>query len=495
MKNESTDELTSAFYIQNDQLNKSEQAIGNAISSIVELQEGQAKHEQELDELEAQIELLMSNNSSAEVQNNSQSQSLDDLIQLSQEEIDDIENKYSNIATLESVDVGDDWESYLDSVRCYASKNNIDLKKDHLHDLLSPSEILEIEKNLKEEYTLKKPHCDKYDYMIASACGAIGGLIDVLFVGIPGKGVIGKFTDEKANSLIKGFAKLSGWNGANEGADPTKSAIGFLERKFKINYDQTNSEQLGNQIRMIPKNHHLKSLGHSPDVVGLFFSILNQFTSTSSFISDGRIITINTESFELEGGNFIAKIFAGFVNWLGHIFSDLGGCSGSAGRGSGVPIPFYNLFLLMDFGSFGENRLTFSRMAVKVFEEGYDLRHGAAMAIPVIFTELSIRVMWTAKSVFYHKNSWKESIPSTKVPELRRMLFIGHGFFCAIDITDAAFRSGGECIQFFLRMNLIAWIRFGHLGAQELRAYLMKDVMDLERLDDDLDKELKELLI
>ena len=85
----------------------------------------------------------------------------------------------------------------------------------------------------------------------------------------------------------------------------------------------------------------MKSLGHSPDIIGLFFSILNQFTSTSTFLSNGQLITIETNTYELQGHNFISKLFCGVTNWFGHIMSDIAGSSGAAGRGSGVVIPFY----------------------------------------------------------------------------------------------------------------------------------------------------------
>ncbi len=31
-----------------------------------------------------------------------------------------------------------------------------------------------------------KDQCDKYDYLAAVACGAVGGLMDIFFVGAPG---------------------------------------------------------------------------------------------------------------------------------------------------------------------------------------------------------------------------------------------------------------------------------------------------------------------
>ena len=40
---------------------------------------------------------------------------------------------------------------------------------------------------------LSKNKCDKYDYLAAVACGAVGGLIDIFLVGAPGESVLGKW--------------------------------------------------------------------------------------------------------------------------------------------------------------------------------------------------------------------------------------------------------------------------------------------------------------
>ena len=60
------------------------------------------------------------------------------------------------------------------------------------------------------------------------------------------------------------------------------------------------------------------------------------------------------------------------------------------------------------------------------------------------------------KSHFYHERSWKESIPSANIPEVRRMLLVGHGTLCIIDGADAAIRSGGDMVTFLSRTNLLA---------------------------------------
>ena len=224
---------------------------------------------------------------------------------------------------------------------------------------------------------LREDKCDKYDYLAAVACGAVGGLVDIFLVGTPGDSVLGKWTDSQVDNAVKGFAKLVGWNPSQAQTGNVASAIGFLERKYKVNYDQRHTADVGNAFNMSAKNHHMMSLSHSPDIVGLFFSILNQFTSTSSFIANGKIITIATDTYELQGGNFIAKLFCGVANWFGHIMSDIAGSSGArgnAGRGAGVVMPFYELFQFCKFGSFkvGNDRQDLATIATRAFQEGYD---------------------------------------------------------------------------------------------------------------------------
>ena len=311
--------------------------------------------------------------------------------------------------------------------------------------------------------------CDKYDYLIAVGCGAVAGLVDIFYVGAPGSS-LNKWTDSQVDKAVMSFAKLCGWSPRAGQEGNVSSAIGYLEKMFPVNYDQRHSGDVGGLLKMSAKNHHMKSLAHSPDIIGLFFSILNQFTSTATFLNEGQLITIKTENYELQGSNFVSKLFCGFVNWIGHIMSDVAGSSGAADRGSGIAIPFYELFQLCDFGSFqvGEHRNTLATVATKVFEEGYDFRFGLAMAIPVVMCELSIRFAWALKRHFYHKRPLGECIPSTSHDDLRIMLIVGNGTLCLMDGADAALRSGGNCVNFFLRLNIIAWFRLTYLVLKEV---------------------------
>ena len=186
--------------------------------------------------------------------------------------------------------------------------------------------------------------CDKYDYIAAVVCGAIGGMIDIFGVGSPGDSALGTWTDQQVDKAVMAFSRKMGWNPKERNVDNVKSAIGFLERNSRVNYDQRKPGDVNDLFNIAPKTHHMMSLAHSPDVVGLFFSILNQFASKSTFVVNGRLVTIFTDTFELKGGNFIMKIMCGVSNWIIHLMSDIAGSSGAHGRGTGIVMPFYEFF-------------------------------------------------------------------------------------------------------------------------------------------------------
>ncbi len=351
------------------------------------------------------------------------------------------------------------------------------------------------------ELLQKKDKCDKYDYITAVACGAIGGMIDIFLVGAPGDSVLGNWTDKQVDHTVMAFARHLGWNPKAKNSNNANSAIGFLEQRFKINYDQRKPSDVGNLFNIAPRTHHMMSLAHSPDIIGLFFSVLNQFTSTSSFFADGKLITIATDTYELQGGNFVTKIMCGIANWFGHLMSDVAGSSGAHGRGTGIVIPFYELFGLCKFGSFTtqNGQKDFSEIAMQAFTQGYDFRFGLAQAIPVVVTELSIRLIWALRRRFQYRMPIKECIPSMRHSELRVMLLIGNGTLCVMDGFDAAIRSGGNFLMFFMRINIVAWFRFAMLVIKEvfirigITDALQKYVEAFQRINEALQEYLKQL--
>ncbi|WP_392486137.1 hypothetical protein ACER0A_011035 [Haloimpatiens sp. FM7315] len=357
---------------------------------------------------------------------------------------------------------------------------------------------------MSEKYELLEGKCDKYDYAIAAFCGISAGLIDIFFVGEPKLSSLGKWTDNQTDNVVKKFAKMVGWKPRPGNEDNVASAIGFLENHFKVNYDHRSTTDVNGVFNMGTKNHHLKSLAHSPDIIGLFFSILDQFQGKASFLDNGQLIRIDANDQQLYGNNMVAKIFCGFCNWIGHLMSDVSGSSGgrgslNGGRGSGISMPFFELFQLCDFGQFqiGKDRQTLATLMTRAFQEGYDARFGATMAIPVIVNDLSIRLLWTVKRRFYNKKSWDECIPTNKHADLRAMILVGNGALCLMDGADAAIRSGGNALKFVLRLNMVAWFRLILLILKELSIRYGISYDDIkkeyEKINVALDKYLEQL--
>ena len=212
-------------------------------------------------------------------------------------------NKYSNIILDLSID--DDSFGFATSIDDALAQAEAEL--------VVLNETVESIKELK-------PQCDKLDYILAASSGALCGIIDIFFVEKPCESPLGDITDKWFANRTMDFAKLC--HPDKKEFDSLDSALRFLEKEFKVPYDQTGLGDAGRAVfDMNAKNHHFKSLAHNPSLLGLFFSILDQFSNTSHFVSDGQLISLQQADgkWEVQGGNVPSKLFCGFVNWFGHL--------------------------------------------------------------------------------------------------------------------------------------------------------------------------------
>lgn len=325
-----------------------------------------------------------------------------------------------------------------------------------------------------------KPDCDRLDYLLAACSGVLCGFIDIFLVGKPGESKLQKVSDDWVENRVKDFAGLCGWEG-----NDASSAIRFLEQKFKIPYDQRGCGDAGGGVfGLNPSNHHFKSLAHNPTLCGLFFSILDQFDNTSHFISDGELITLEDAdgTFRLQGSDVPSKLFCGFINWFGHLVSDVSGSSGGSGRGMGIPSPFWawtndiiavKRSLDIPVSDFDK---TVNELALQMYKEGFDFRFQMAQAIPVFINEMLVRFMYSTRRLIRYLNitnesncsfedMWRACEPFSNAT-VERMLTVAHGIFCLLDITDAVIRSflqgKGKFNpkEFLLRINVVGVGRF-----------------------------------
>ncbi len=367
------------------------------------------------------------------------------------------------------------------------SENRYEFAADiHTAENAAEIELAEITSALDENNTILKrmtPDCDKTDYILAACSGAICGVMDIFFVGAPGESSLGKITDLWFENRTKDFAKLCGWN--NKSNDSISSAIRFLEKEFKIPYDQRGAGDAASWVfDLTPKNHHFKSLGHNPTLLGLFFSILDQFSNTSHFVSGGELISLQEadNKFELHGNNLSSKLFSGFINWFGHLISDITGSSGSKRRGMGIPSPFWSwtndviaIKKKLDIPVVEFDK-SINEIALEIYKKGYDVRFQATQAIPIFINELLVRTFYSVRRLIRYflttqKGNrsfillWKSCEPFSNAT-VKRMLVVAHASFCLIDAGDAIARSfinGGvnfNVVELVMRLNIVGVGRF-----------------------------------
>ena len=264
--------------------------------------------------------------------------------------------------------------------------------------------------------------------------------------------------------------------------------LAFMRCCLKVPYDQTGLGDGGRAVfDLTAKNHHFKSLAHNPSLLGLFFSILDQFSNTSHFITDGQLISLQQadEKWELQGSNIPSKLFCGFANWIGHLISDVSGSSSSAAkenRGTGLPSPLWTwtndiIAIKSKLGlRVTETDKAMNELALNIFDKGYDTRFQTAQAIPVFLNELFVRLIYAIRRLFRYFSitpkpersfalMWKTCEPFSNAT-VKRMLTVAHGTFCLVDVGDAVGRSfvagGGafNAVEFVLRLNVVGVGRF-----------------------------------
>ncbi len=351
--------------------------------------------------------------------------------------------------------------------------------------LSAKQEYQQIDTQLSESLkTLKKltPECDKIDFTLSASCGALCSVLDIFLVGKPKKSPIGNITDKWFEDRTKDFAKMCGWEDNGKGLS---SAINHLEKTFKVPYDQRGAGDAGSIVYDLnPKNHHFKSLAHNPTLLGLFFSILDQFSTPnqSHFVTGGELIALQDadNTFKLQGNDVPSKLFCAIVNWFGHLISDISGSNGSTGRGMGIPSPFWawtNDIIAIKRSlniSVTEFDKSINELALNIYKEGYDIRFQAAQAIPVFVNEILVRLIYSVRRMMKYfvnvrKESysfnllWKECEPFSNAT-VNRMLTVAHGTFCLIDLSDAAVRgiaTGGNITEFVMHLNIVGVGKFG----------------------------------
>ena len=320
-------------------------------------------------------------------------------------------------------------------------------------------------------------HSDRVDNLVAVGSGLLAGLIDAFWVGEFNFERGKAWSNHTVNDFVMRTAKAQGYEG-----ERLDGAIKFLESKFPVPSDNI---WKGKDLGISAKSHHLDDLAHHPTPVGLFFSILTQFTKKGYFQNgEGTFlpIGIDEDGLDLIGADVSSKFFCGTVNWFFHLVSDMSGSNKTAGVGMGIPGPIVSL--LKELSTIpGLDRTGLPEKLKEVFvKERFDLRSEMAVmhelgrqAVPVMINEVLVRAFYFIRrfaSELKAKRSfsdieWKKTLPWNN-RTMTRMLTIATGTFTVVDLADAAIRagmkSGGNLAAFgaqlVLRVNFVGIGRF-----------------------------------
>ncbi|MBQ6831856.1 MAG: hypothetical protein IJO28_04390 [Oscillospiraceae bacterium] len=354
-------------------------------------------------------------------------------------------------------------------------------------------------------------HADGLDYAVSVISGLITGIIDSVFVGEwnfkNAKAITNQEVNNKVAEFVKKDPRYIPWcKNTSHGRNPRdpnrlESAIEFLEEHYHLPGD---GAYMSGSYGIRGVGHRLDDFCHHPTLIGLICSIAVQFTETTRYNhSGGKFIKIPIEVNQY--GNFVGtnkftKVMAGVINWCftcaktitnwkGHLMSDIA-------TSAGLPGPLLSLLKeLTRLPCFKDG--AFAETLRKAYENGigsggnkidlgafnqlfegasskFDLRTEQAIAhelkrqaIPVLINEALVRGFYFIRRFIEEARqqpslsemNWKNILPFRN-RTIVRMMTIATGTFTAVDMADAAIRSGGINAACLLRVNFVGVGRF-----------------------------------
>ena len=416
----------------------------------------------------------------------------------------------------------DDFVVEYEVVPVFASSDLKSTHKNEIRDAISDidrhvelidNEVAKINSEI-ERYT---NNADWLDYTVAVASGILCGMIDSFFVG--------EFSLKNENGDWKSSEKINGYKG-----DDLQGAIKYLEDNFHIASDP-NLNDFGGGLQ-----HHLRDFAHHPTPVGLFFSLLTQFTSKCYGTNTaGAFIITPVKDLTLIGRNIPEKFTFGVINWVFHMISDMAGSHATVGAGTGLPGPIVSLLKeisSLPFFYFFQNsdgNAKFSVWISKLFNgtlfaerdsnnkiiresvKNFDLRAELSLfgeitrqAVPVIINECVVRGFYFIRHFAQEckrknirsisdlsKIDYQKILPF-KNRTIVRMLTISTGTFTTIDLADAAIRSAvknaGQVASpifwkdFVLRVNFVGVGRFAIAIGTDVSMAMKKSALENKRM-------------
>ena len=338
---------------------------------------------------------------------------------------------------------------------------------------------------LEFEFDESVDKASRIDYGVAAGSGLITGLLSVLLGKPLSIEEASKVGGKEADRIVVGTARSLGCKLPNDkaifgkdgrcDAEALAKAIEFLEKKFPIPQDKLTPE-FGGGLQ-----HHLRDYAHHPTLLGLFFSILAQFTGIGyGTDTAGNFIKPPLPADALVGKNVPEKIAIGTFNWLFHLISDIDGSHANAGKGTGIPGPILSMLKELSSTPFFQNikvnykdsEISFSQWLSKLFNGTYfkdsdgkpvrfDFRTEMGLATQIVEESLFVLANEVIVRVFYTVSRLASEIRSKSISSLReleridpkgfipiksraltRMCTVSSGAFVAVNSVGSVIKAG-----------------------------------------------------
>lgn len=325
----------------------------------------------------------------------------------------------------------------------------------HVEELLAEEDLASADERvriLNEEYNALN-RLDPVDVAIGVSAGILSSVVDVLLVGIPERTPEGTRGKPLENYVRDWFL---------ERFPPEEMERLARDVSSKVPYDAPFNKDFTSEYveGLWPTMHRLYSLGHDPllgFVVGTLDILRGKMTTIDKF---GRVLSQEIPRY---AGREEASVFAALCKQVIHLKSDVT-------TSMGLPAPFMGLFNLMQFGSVGEEEQTVAEIVQGMYYEGYDFQHFCAQSIPVMLTEVVVRLGYFLKRVSEGHGA-RESIPINanreRRPKLGTMLFMAHSVSIAVNTGRVMFTKNPMAI------NYPQWLMFTYRSFQQAKWVLV----------------------
>ena len=298
---------------------------------------------------------------------------------------------------------------------------------------------------------------DRMDVAISAFAALTSAAIDILLVGIPKKGPEGLSAGTLSNYIRDYFEKKYPEDEMQKLANSKES---------KVPYDAQDNRNTTEYVQGLSAYYHrLLSLGHDP-LLGLVVGVIDILTGRMTTIDKaGNIVSQVMENY---ADRKESDIFAAIAKQIIHFKTDIT-------TSMGLPAPLMGLFNLLQFGSIGEEEQTIAEIVQGMYYEGYDFIHFCSQSIPVMVSEVIVRLGYAIKRI-KEGNSIRASIPISlnreKHPKLATMLFIAHAGATAANAGKIYFTKNPMAINY----PQLKWVIINKPEAQN--AYVMGKLND-----------------